>query len=157
MNPLPPEVRSLFKARDKLRQSLTATQKDRLPFAFDGNLVGDLGEWIAMSDYAMVLAPVGQAGVDGKIDGKTVQVKATITGKQAAFRYLPREKLAERLLVFKISENGVGYAVLYDGPQWPVVATIYERWKNSPETQSRQRSVTANQLRMHQDQILKAA
>ena len=157
MPKLPKEVRELFKARDKLRRSLNSIEQDRLPFAFDGNLVGDLGEWIAIEDYGMELARTGLAGIDGVIDGQTVQVKATITGKQAAFRYLSGANFAERLLVFKICEEGREYEVIYDGPQKPVVKQIYNRWNERPETQDRQRSVSANQLRKHHENHLKAA
>ncbi|HEY8602932.1 DUF6998 domain-containing protein [Tsuneonella suprasediminis] len=157
MPKLPKEVQDLFKARDSLRHSLSTINQGRLPFAFDGNLVGDLGEWIAIEEFGMELSPAGRAGVDGTIDGETVQVKATITGKQAAFRYLPEEILAQRLLVFKICEQGHDYEVIYDGPQKPVVEQIYARWNNKSETRGRQRSISANQLRKFQEQHLKVA
>ena len=157
MPTLPSEVRKLFEARDLLRASLGSIDQDRLPFAFDGNLVGDLGEWIAIHDFGMTLASVGSKGVDGTIDGQSVQVKATITGKQAAFRFLKEEDLAERLLVFKICEQGRKYEVIYDGLQWPVVRDIYDRWRNRPDTQARQRSISARLLGKQYEQHLRAS
>ena len=58
-----------------------------LHFILDGKLVGDIGEAVAAEMFGLKLVPGGGTGIDGHTsDGRTVQVKATGTGRGPVFR-----------------------------------------------------------------------
>lgn len=71
-----------------------------LSFTFDGNLVGDIGEAIAVTLFGIQLVDVSSTeGFDGYAkDGRTVQVKATGTDRGPAFRNT--QARADHLLFF---------------------------------------------------------
>lgn len=112
---LPTEVAELIKARNGLRERYSAYN---LKFTLDGNLVGDLGEAIAAELFDLDLVGVGShTAIDGRTrDGKkTVQVKATATGRGPAFRNT--EARADHLLFFSLDlERQVG-TVVFNGPE----------------------------------------
>jgi len=67
-----------------------------------GNLLGDYGEFIAISAYGLSKAPAGANGYDAiTSDGKTVQIKANYAANQIGFR-----GEADLLLCIKVKENG---------------------------------------------------
>ena len=71
---LPTIVRELVDARNKLRAHYS---DGGLKFTLDGNLVGNLGEAIAVELFSIRLSNGDMEGFDGiASDGRTVQVKA---------------------------------------------------------------------------------
>ncbi len=88
---------TLFSAQNALR-SLAPDFR----WAGLGNLLGDYGEFIAVSQYKLTKAGAVSAGYDATtIDGKTVQVKASHAAKQIGFR-----GEADLMLVLKVGLNG---------------------------------------------------
>jgi hypothetical protein len=103
-------IKDLYKARNRLRKAF----RD-LPFTLDGNLIGDIGEAIAMHDFELIPLRKGSKGHDFKTQsGKLVQVKATQQTKKGVG--LGQKKVHfEHLVVFQIFEDGT-YSILFDGP-----------------------------------------
>lgn len=67
-----------------------------------GNLLGDYGEFIAISHYGLAKSPAGSDGYDAKTkDGKTVQVKTNHAAKQIGYR-----GKADLMLVIHVKEDG---------------------------------------------------
>ena len=88
--------------------SLFASQRTLKALAPDfkwaglGNLLGDYGEFVAISAHNLTKAPSGSNGFDAiTIDGKTVQVKTNYAANQIGFR-----GEADLLLCLKVFENG---------------------------------------------------
>lgn len=100
---LPPAIAQLVLARnavrDHYRRILTREGSDvDLAFTLDGNLIGDIGEAIAVELFGVKLvAARSNEGVDGHApDGRSVQVKVTGTRRGPAFRCI--ETKADHLL-----------------------------------------------------------
>ena len=105
--PLPPLVTDLVNARNRIRshyQSMLEAKGGtaQLHFTFDGNLVGDIGEALAAELFGIRLVDEKSTeGIDGYApDGRTVQVKATGTGRGPAFR---QTQMRADHLLFSIS------------------------------------------------------
>lgn len=76
-----------------------------------GNLLGDYGEFVAVTAYGLTKAPAGSNGFDAiTADGKTVQVKTNYAASQIGFR-----GEADLLLCLKVSDNG-DWEEIYFGP-----------------------------------------
>ncbi len=143
---LPEAVAEMVHARNKLRdhyaKRMGCSQEDpRLKFQFDGNLVGDIGEALAVEYYGIVLDPGRSTeGVDGHTaDGKnSVQVKATGTGRGPVFRNTSGR--ADYLLFFELDFERASASVVFNGPE-----SIAKR--PLPKEFSGQRSVSAAQIR----------
>lgn len=139
---LPPEIRPLTDARIAVRDYYRRKGLD-LEFAFDGNLVGDLGEACAVEEYGMILVKArANAGFDGHTSDRkqTVQVKAKGPfSKTIAFSY--SKVHADHLLVLELDfDRGIGRAV-YNGPERYVREYLpKEPWKG-------QKQVRLSQLR----------
>ncbi|MRN47097.1 hypothetical protein GJU93_10895 [Brucella sp. 10RB9212] len=91
---LPHEVKALFEARNQLRDTMNsgvaATGSEvQLKFTLDGNLVGDIGEALSVIHFGIKLVDTAaHPGIDGFApDGRSVQVKATGTGRGAALEH----------------------------------------------------------------------
>lgn len=142
---LPPVVSQLFEARNRLKEHylgvLSSSGSDvELNFTFDGNLVGDIGEVIAVELFGTVLDGRRSAeGIDGIApDGRTVQVKATGTGRGPAFR--ATRIRADHLLFFDLNFEDCEVAVVFNGPEHIAVRYL-------PTNFQGQRSLTAKQIR----------
>ena len=100
-----------------------------LDFTLDGNLVGDIGESLAVELFGIRLVDSkSHPGIDGySRDGRTVQVKATGRGLGPAFR--PVETRASHLLFFDLDFDACKGTVFYNGPEHPVVSTLPVGWK----------------------------
>lgn len=135
--PLPPAIADLVLARNRLREHYASVELD---FTLDGNLVGDLGEAIAAELFRVrLVAKRSTAGIDGYApDGRTVQVKATGTGRGPAFRLV--ETKAECLLFFDLDFEKATGGVVFNGPESIATADL-------PKQFSGQRSLTARQIR----------
>jgi hypothetical protein len=87
-----------------------------LPFALDGNLIGDIGEAIAICHFGLKKLNSGTKLHDLKTkSGKLVQVKATqhtVPGKGVGLGLIKRS--FDHLIVIQLLERG--YEILYDGP-----------------------------------------
>ncbi|NOX41137.1 MAG: hypothetical protein GXP05_11680 [Alphaproteobacteria bacterium] len=120
---LPSEVSLLVNARNKLRKRY---QANGLRFTLDGKLVGDIGEALAVTLYGITLSPGNSKGIDGKIGGRTVQVKTTGTARGPVFRNI--QEHADILLFFDLDfESGRGKTV-YNGLEAPVLKLIRRPW-----------------------------
>jgi len=103
-------VATIFSAQDALRD-LAPDQR----CAGMGNLLGDYGEYIALSNYNLKKAPGGADGYDAATaDGMKVQIKANHSSATIGFR-----GEADLLLVLKIESNAE-WREMYYGPFKPV-------------------------------------
>lgn len=142
---LPPDIAGLIAARNAVRdhyakklRALGSTVE--LSFTLDGNLIGDLGEALAVDLFDIKLVETkSHEAIDGFTpDGRTVQVKATGTGRGPAFRQT--ETRADHLIFLDLDlENAVG-EIVYNGPEHYAVAML-------PEVFAGQRSLTPGQIR----------
>ena len=122
---LPSQFKDLCNARDRIKEHYRSTG---LQFTFDGNLVGDIGEALAAHFFGVVLTANGQHGIDGTVDGKTVQVKATGKGLGPAFRY--NAIWAHQLLFFSLDFDALRGCVIYNGPEAPVRGLLPKKYNN---------------------------
>jgi len=150
---LPPAIADLVSARNKQRTHYNALLKAQgsnaeLKFTLDGNLVGDLGEAIAVELFGIqLLETKSTEGIDGYApDGcTTVQVKATGTKRGPAFRHT--ETRADHLLFFELDlEKGVG-EVVFNGPELYAVEFL-------PREFNGQRMLTRKQIRAADQHVM---
>lgn len=104
---LPEKVERLVELRDEIKNEFNAKIRSHkseidLSFTFDGNLVGDIGKALAAELFGVKIIKTEKGtGVNGLTkDGRTVQIKATATGRGPSF--LKSEKKAEIFLFFKL-------------------------------------------------------
>lgn len=112
-----------------------------MKFTLDGNLVGDLGEAIAVELFGIQLAETKSTeGIDGFApDGQTtVQIKATGTGRGPAFRRTDTQ--ADHLLFFDLDFETAKGTIVYNGPEHRALAAL-------PNVFPGQRSLTRKQIR----------
>jgi hypothetical protein len=103
-------IATIFSAQDALRD-LAPEQR----WAGMGNLLGDYGEYIALSNYNLKKARGGADGYDAvTADGLKVQIKANHSSSTIGFR-----GEADLLLVLKVESNAE-WRELYYGPFKPV-------------------------------------
>lgn len=124
---LPPIIAVLVATQKALRAHYNIPGDDRLTFTLDGNLVGDIGEALAIEAFGLDLHDRNGEGVDGTApNGRKVQVKATGTGRGPAFRHTKVD--AEQLLFFEIDFDNCRARVVYNGPEDPVRAILAGPW-----------------------------
>ena len=142
---LPHAISALVLARNEVRdhylQVLLAqgSQVD-LRFTLDGNLIGDLGEAIAVELFGIRLVDTKSTeGIDGYApDGKTtVQIKATGTARGPAFRNT--QTRADHLLFFNLDFESMRGTVVYNGPEHYAVSLLPINFAN-------QRSLSRTQI-----------
>lgn len=131
---MPDAIRDLVFARNRIRDHYAdrvpgGGDKPLLSFTLDGNLVGDIGEALAVELFGITLVDrKSHAGIDGHApDGRTVQVKATGTGRGPVFRMIGER--AEHLLFFDLDFDEGGGTVVYNGPEAPVIDCLPEEWR----------------------------
>ena len=119
---LPPVVLALVKARNRVQDHYAEVLRNQgsdaqLRFTLDGNLVGDIGEALAVELFGVELVKdKAKRGVDGNArDGRSVQVKATGRGLGPAFRYI--RATADHLLFFDLDLEGGKGQVIFNGPE----------------------------------------
>lgn len=121
---LPPILRELVQARNSVRDHYGSSS---LTFTFDGNLVGDLGEAVAADLFGLRIAPRNGTGIDGFApDGRSVQVKASCTGRGPAFRMV--ETRADHLLFFHLDLEECTARLLFNGPEHIALACLKTPW-----------------------------
>lgn len=142
---LPPDIAELIAARNKVRDHYNTKlrawgSKVDLSFTLDGNLVGDLGEALAVDLFDLLLVEAKSTiAIDGYTpDGRSVQIKATGTGRGPAFRNT--ETRADHLLFFDLDFETATGEIVFNGPEHYAVASL-------PSTFEGQRSLTRRQIR----------
>lgn len=135
---------------EKIRQiytvvaELTALFPGR-KFTPDGHMVGSLGEAIAAIDYGIELFPnVGHPAVDGRINGREVQVKTT-QGKEVAVK---KPRPGDLLLVLKLNQNGT-WEHIYDGDS----ERVWNELNTQKETFMREKVISFIRLKKLQTQV----
>ena len=130
---LPPAIAGLVAARNRVRDHYNdilgqGGHQVRLDYTLDGNLVGDIGESLAVELFGIRLVDSrSHPGIDGfSPDGRAVQVKATGRGLGPAFR--PVETRADHLLFFDLDFDGCKGTVFYNGPEYLAVAALPDLW-----------------------------
>lgn len=143
---LPPHISELVQARNKLREHyqniiLKSDDGKKLDFTFDGKLVGDIGEAIAVELFGITLSKCSsEEGIDGYApNGNTVQVKATGTKRGPNFR--PTKTRAQHLLFFELNFETESGTIVFNGPEAVALEHINQKKFNQ------QRPVTPNQIR----------
>ena len=110
---LPDVIANLVAACQAVRKHYRAVHGDRLLFTLDGNLVGDIGEALAVKYFGIKLNDRGGEGIDGTAsDGRSVQVKTTGTGRGAVFRDTEH---AHYLLFFSVDFAACTASIVYNG------------------------------------------
>lgn len=128
-------IATIFSAQNALRELAPEYKWTGM-----GNLLGDYGELLAVSNYNLTLAPSGADGYDAiRTDGKTVQVKANHSSSTIGFR-----GSADYLLVLKIESDG-SYEEIFYGPFKTVEA------QSNFSKRDNKRTMTISKLRKLQD------
>ena len=142
---LPKSIATLIVARNGVREYYRDILKERgsaiaLKFTLDGNLVGDIGEAIAVELFGVKLVETAATeGIDGYApNGETVQIKATGTGRGPAFRLT--ETRADHLLFFDLNFEDACGVVVFNGPEHYATSRL-------PKQFTGQRSLSAKQIR----------
>lgn len=148
---LPDSVQALVDARNRVRHHYAqildeAGCEGRLNFTFDGNLVGDIGEAVAVEQFGVKLVPEkSRTGIDGFApDGRTVQVKATGTGRGPAFRCIDLK--ADHLLFFDFDFVAGTGQLIFNGPEELATQSLPKTFKN-------QRCVSRKQIELADEQV----
>lgn len=96
-----------------------------LKFTLDGRLVGDLGEAVALEFFDLVPCEQRTSGVDALVRGsrETVQVKATGSPRSGP-AFSPGKNVADLLLFIRLDFEAGTAAVVYNGPEAPVRASL---------------------------------
>ena len=135
---LPAVIAKLVAACQEVRKHYGVVHGDRLLFTLDGNLVGDIGEALAVEYFGITLNERCGEGIDGTApDGRSVQVKTTGSGRGPAFRDTEH---ADYLLFFSVDFAACTASVVYNGPEAPVRAKLPASWAG-------QKSVSMSQMR----------
>jgi len=142
---LPPAIAAMVRARNVVRDHYQQVLRGQgseveLSFTLDGNLIGDIGEALAAELFGIHLVEARSTeGIDGYArDGRTVQVKATGTGRGPAFRCT--QTRADHLLFFDLDlERGTG-EIAFNGPEHHVTRNLPREFRN-------QRMVSRAQIR----------
>ncbi|MBZ5788739.1 hypothetical protein K8353_01325 [Burkholderia contaminans] len=125
---LPPLIRELWKAQQALVEHYSHTG---LRFTFDGRLVGDIAEAVALHHFDLIATEKRTGGVDALTrSGKTVQVKAS-GARSSGPAFTPGKGTADYLLFFHIDFAGGTATLVYNGPEAPVRSQLPAEWKGT--------------------------
>jgi len=139
---LPAVIAELVCARNQVRDHYNVPG---LAFTLDGKLVGDIGEAVAAELFGLKLVPGGRTGIDGHAsDGRTVQVKATGTGRGPVFRQV--DTRADHLIFIDFDFANLEGEVVFNGPEHLAL-------QNMPLTWQGQRPVSKAQIRSLNDLV----
>ena len=121
---LPSSIAKLVEGRNELR-AIYSTYG--LEFTLDGNLVGDLGEAMAVHLFGIRLTDSNKTGIDGFApDGRSVQVKATGTGRGPAFRNTKTR--ADQLIFLAFNFDQLQGHIVYNGPEAFALEDFPKSW-----------------------------
>ena len=100
-NQLTKAVQSTFASIVRTRHTLKILAPE-FKWTIGGNLVGDFGEYIAITEYCLLPAPKGSKNFDARTqDGKTVQIKANHEAGMIGYK-----GEADLTLVIQIQDDG---------------------------------------------------
>lgn len=134
---LPPVIAELLLARDRVRGHYNVPG---LSFTLDGKLVGDIGEAVAAELFGLTLRPGGGTGIDGHApDGRSVQVKATGTGRGPVFRKV--DARADHLIFIEFDFEKLAGEIVFNGPEHVALQGMPDTWTN-------QRPVSPRKIRL---------
>ena len=134
---LPPVIAELVLARDRVRGHYNVPG---LSFTLDGKLVGDIGEAIAAELFGLTLKPGGGTGMDGHVpDGRSVQVKATGTGRGPVFRNV--DARADHLIFIEFDFEKLEGEIVFNGPEHIALQDMPDKWTD-------QRPVSPRRIRV---------
>lgn len=121
---LPSVIAELVLARDRVRSHYGVPG---LTFTLDGKLVGDIGEAVAAELFDLTLKPGGATGIDGHApDGRSVQVKATGTGRGPVFRRV--DVRADHLIFIAFDFENLSGEVVFNGPEHIALQDMPDTW-----------------------------
>jgi len=139
---LPPVITELVLARNRVRDHYHVPG---LAFTLDGKLVGDIGEAVAAEMFGLTLTLGGGTGIDGHAaDGRTVQIKATGTGRGPVFRQV--DTRADHLIFIDFNFTMLEGEVVFNGPEHIALQNMPATWKD-------QRSVTNVRIRLLNNEV----
>lgn len=142
---LPPVITELVIARDRVRRHYSVPG---LSFTLDGKLVGDIGEAVAAELFGLTLKPGGGTSVDGHApDGRSVQVKATGTGRGPVFRKL--DARADHLIFIEFDFEKLAGEIVFNGPEHVALQEMPDTWSN-------QRPVSPRKIRLLNEKVSQA-
>ncbi|AHG46449.1 hypothetical protein RLEG12_25845 [Rhizobium leguminosarum bv. trifolii CB782] len=142
---LPPVITELVIARDRVRRHYAVPG---LSFTLDGKLVGDIGEAVAAELFGLTLKPGGGTGIDGHApDNRSVQVKATGTGRGPVFRKV--DARADHLIFIEFDFERLEGEVVFNGPEHVAL-------QDMPETWTGQRPVLPRRIRLLNETVAEA-
>lgn len=134
---LPSVITDLVVARDRVRRHYGVPG---LSFTLDGKLVGDIGEAVAAELFGLTLQPGGGTGVDGySPDGRSVQIKATGTGRGPVFRKV--DARADHLIFIEFDFEKLRGEIVFNGPEHIALQDMPDTWTN-------QRPVSPRKIRL---------
>ena len=140
---MPEDIKELVAARQLLKKHYEHTG---LEFTFDGKLVGDIGEALAVEIFGIKLTKKGNRAIDGHApDGRSVQIKASGSGLGPAFQPGEAED-ANHLLFFGLNYDERVAEVIFNGPEALVRSFLPDEWKGS-------RAVTIGQIRRANNEV----
>ncbi|ANL40245.1 hypothetical protein AMC85_CH01842 [Rhizobium phaseoli] len=135
-------INELIQARNRVRDHYAVPG---LAFTLDGKLVGDIGEAVAAEMFGLNLTPGGGAGIDGVApDGRSVQVKATGTGRGPVFRQV--ETRADHLIFIEFDFSILRGEVIFNGPEHIALQRMPAMWVG-------QRQVPRSSIRRFNSQV----
>ena len=103
----------LVLARDRVRDHYGVPD---LAFTLGGKLVGDIGEAVAAEMFGLSLKTGGGTGIDACArDNRSVQIKATGTGRGAVFRNV--EIRADHLIFIEFDFKNLYGEIVFNGPE----------------------------------------
>ncbi|MBY5581705.1 DUF6998 domain-containing protein [Rhizobium leguminosarum] len=139
---LPSVITELVQARNRIRDHYAVPG---LAFTLDGKLVGDIGEAVAAEIFGLNLIPGGGTGIDGVApDGRSVQVKATGTGRGPVFRQV--ETRADHLIFIEFDFWSLQGEVVFNGPEHIALQRMPAVWVG-------QRQVPRSSIRRFNSQV----
>jgi len=142
--PLPKPILDLICARNSVRDHyreflVQSSSGARLDFTLDGKFVGDLGKAIAAQYFQIVLiSNKSSSEIYGLTPNeRTVQIKATGTGRGPAFGHSARR--ADHLLFFDFDYESCSAKLIFNGPEEIAFSYLPQNFVGT-------RSLTRNQI-----------
>ena len=135
-------------ARDRVRDHYGVPD---LAFTLDGKLVGDIGESVAAEMFDLSLKTGGGNGIDAYArDNRSVQIKATGTGRGAVFRNV--EIRADHLIFIEFDFKNLYGEIVFNGPERVARQDMPETWLDQRPVSNRNMR-RLNGLVAHQDRL----
>ena len=122
-----------------------------LAFTLGGKLVGDIGEAVAAEMFGLSLKTGGGTGIDACArDNRSVQIKATGTGRGAVFRNV--DTRADHLIFIEFYFKNLRGEFVFNGPGRVARQDMPETWLDQRPVSNRNMR-RLNGLVAHQDRL----